>query len=87
MSLESTYEWEVYGGDDWCSVSPQSGEGDVEVVFTIDPNMTEDDRSAEFVFTSGNKKTTLTVTQEKKGIQSTLSQMKSNLEQKAENRL
>ena len=66
VSLESTYEWEVSGGDDWCSVSPQSGEGDAEVVFTIDPNMTEDGRSAEFVFTSGNKKTTLTVTQEKK---------------------
>ena len=66
VSLESTYEWEVYGGDYWCSVSPQSGEGDAEVVFTIDPNMAEDGRSAEFVFTSGNKKTTLTVTQEKK---------------------
>ena len=66
VSLESTYEWEVSGGDDWCSVSPQSGEGDAEVVFTIDPNMTEDGRSAEFIFTSGNKKTTLTVTQEKK---------------------
>ena len=66
VSLESTYEWEVSGGDDWCSVSPQSGEGDAEVVFTIDPNMAEDGRSAEFVFTSGNKKTTLTVTQEKK---------------------
>ena len=66
VTVESTYEWKVSGGDDWCSVSPQSGEGDAEVVFTIDPNMTEDGRSAEFVFTSGNKKTTLTVTQEKK---------------------
>ena len=66
VSLESTYEWEVSGGDDWCSVSPRSGDGDAEVVFTIDPNMTEDGRSTEFVFTSGNKKTTLTVTQEKK---------------------
>ena len=66
VTVESTYEWKVSGGDDWCSVSPRSGEGDAEVVFTIDPNMAEEDRSAEFVFTSGNKKTTLTVTQEKK---------------------
>ena len=66
VSLESTYEWEVNGGDNWCSVSPRSGEGDAEVVFTIEPNMAAEDRSAEFVFTSGNEKTTLTVTQEKK---------------------
>ena len=66
VSLESTYGWEVYGGDYWCRVSPRSGEGDAEVVFTIDPNMAEDGRSAKFVFTSGNKETTLTVTQEKK---------------------
>ena len=65
--VKSTAEWELSGDSYWCYASSYSGEGDAAIIFTADPNEdSESSRSAIFTFISGDKKATLTVTQEKK---------------------
>ena len=67
VSVASTADWELSGDSYWCYASEYSGKGDAEIIFTADPNEdSESNRSATFTFTSGDKKATLTVTQEKK---------------------
>ena len=67
VTVTSTAEWELSGYSDWCYASSYFGKGDAEIVFTADPNEdSKSSRSATFTFVSGDKKATLTVTQEKK---------------------
>ena len=67
VSVTSTADWELSGDSYWCYASEYSGKGDAEIIFTVDPNEdSESNRSATFTFISGDKKATLTVTQEKK---------------------
>ena len=67
ITVTSTADWELSGGSYWCYASSYSGKGDAEIIFTADPNEdSESGRSATFIFASGDKKATLTVTQEKK---------------------
>ena len=67
VSVTSTADWELSGDSYWCYASEYSGKGDAEIIFTADPNEdSESNRSATFTFVSGDKKATLTVTQEKK---------------------
>ena len=67
VTVTSTADWKLSGDFDWCYASSYSGKGDAEIIFTADPNEdSESSRSATFTFVSGDKKATLTVTQEKK---------------------
>lgn len=67
VTVTSTADWELSGDSYWCYASSYSGKGDAEIVFTADPNEdSESDRIATFTFISGDKKATLTVTQDKK---------------------
>ena len=67
VKVTSTADWELSGDSYWCYASEYSGKGDAEIIFTADPNEdSESNRSATFTFISGDKKATLTVTQEKK---------------------
>ena len=67
VSVTSTADWELSGDSYWCYASKYSGKGDAEIIFTADPNEdSESNRSATFTFISGDKKATLTITQEKK---------------------
>lgn len=67
VKVTSTADWELSGDSYWCYASEYSGKGDAEIIFTADPNEdSESNRSATFTFVSGDKKATLTVTQEKK---------------------
>ena len=67
VSVTSTADWELSGDSYWCYASAYSGKGDAEIIFTADPNEdSESNRTATFTFVSGDKKATLTVTQEKK---------------------
>ena len=67
VEVTSSAEWELSGESYWCYASSYSGEGNAEILFSADPNEdSESSRSATFTFISGDKKATLTVTQEKK---------------------
>ena len=68
VSVTSTADWELSGDSYWCYASEYSGKGDAEIIFTANsPNEDpESNRTATFTFISGDKKATLTVTQEKK---------------------
>lgn len=67
VSVTSTADWELSGDSYWCYASEYFGKGDAEIIFTADPNEdSESNRTATFTFISGDKKATLTVTQEKK---------------------
>lgn len=67
VKVTSTADWELSGDSYWCYASEYSGKGDAEIIFTADQNEdSESNRSATFTFVSGDKKATLTVTQEKK---------------------
>lgn len=67
VSVTSTADWELSGDSYWCYASEYFGKGDAEIIFTADPNEdSESNRTATFTFVSGDKKATLTVTQEKK---------------------
>jgi len=67
VKVTSTADWELSGDSYWCYASEYSGKGDAEIIFTADANAdSESSRIAAFTFISGDKKATLTVTQEKK---------------------
>ena len=67
VEVTSSAEWELSGESYWCYASSYSGKGDAAIIFTVDPNEDlESSRRATFTFVSGDKKATLTVTQEKK---------------------
>lgn len=67
VKVISTADWELSGDSYWCYASEYYGQGDAEIIFTADANEdSESSRSATFTFISGDKKATLTVTQEKK---------------------
>ena len=67
VTVTSKADWKLSGDSYWCCASAYSGDGDAEIIFTANPNEdSESGRTATFNFVSGDKKATLTVTQEKK---------------------
>ena len=65
--VTSSAEWELFSESGWCHASSAGGNGDSEIVITVLPNKdSKSGRTATFTFVSGDKKATLTVTQEKK---------------------
>ena len=68
VHVTSSAEWELISENDyWCLMSSYYGDGDAEIVITAEPNEdSKSDRTATFIFVSGNEEATLTVTQEKK---------------------
>ena len=67
VHVTSSAEWELFSDSEWCYVSSMSGNGDAEIVVTVEPNEdSKSGRTATFIFVSGDKEATLTVTQEKK---------------------
>ncbi len=67
VKVTSTADWELSVDSYWCYASEYYGKGDAEIIFTAGANEdSELSRIATFTFISGDKKATLTVTQEKK---------------------
>ena len=65
--VTSSAEWELFSDSGWCHASSTGGNSDMEIVVTVEPNEdSKSGRTATFTFVSGDKKATLTVTQEKK---------------------
>ena len=65
--VTSSAEWELFSDSGWCHASSKGGNGDMEIVVTVEPNEdSKSGRTATFTFVSGDKDATLTVTQEKK---------------------
>ena len=64
VSFNSATKWTASGGNDWCTVSPTSGNsGNVSVTLTVKPNTTSDDRSATVSLQSGTVRRSIAVTQ------------------------
>lgn len=65
--VTSSAEWELFSESGWCHASSAGGNGDMEIVVTVEPNKdSKSGRTATLTFVSGDKEATLTVTQEKK---------------------
>ena len=65
--VTSSAEWELFSDSGWCHASSTGGNGDMEIVVTVEPNEdSKSGRTAIITFVSGDKEATLTVTQEKK---------------------
>lgn len=65
--VTSSAEWELFSDSGWCHASSTGGNGDMEIVVTVEPNKdSKSGRTATLTFVSGDKEATLTVTQEKK---------------------
>lgn len=58
--------WDLSGDVSWCIPSVRRGLTEHEVRFTADENTSTDERNASFVFTCGDAKRTLVVTQKQK---------------------
>lgn len=66
IRLTSNTKWRVTGMTDWCSVVPESGDGDVEVKITVKPNPDYEERKVVLTFKAGETTKEVTVTQKKK---------------------
>ena len=66
IRLTSNTKWQVTGMTDWCSVVPESGDGDVEVKITVKPNPNYEERKVILTFKAGETTKEVTVTQKKK---------------------
>ena len=67
VTVTSSAAWNLWDYYDWCYASSNYGDGNAEIVFTVQPNEnTTSSRTATFTFVSGDKEATLTVTQGKK---------------------
>ena len=65
--VTSSAEWELFSDSGWCYFSSAGGDGDAEIVISVEPNEdSKSGRTATFTFVSGDKEATLTITQEKK---------------------
>lgn len=66
--VTSGSKWTVSGYFDWCVPSVTHGETGSTVIFSVTENKNSESREASFVFTSGQKKATLLITQKKKTV-------------------
>ena len=67
VKVTSSGSWELYGECYWCAPSLTYGEGNAEIVFTVQPNTdAENSRSCTFEFVSSDKYVYLSVAQDKK---------------------
>lgn len=62
--VASNGQWSLSGGDSWCTPSITSGGNGANVTFSVEKNMELQPRNTSFIFTLGNEKATLHVTQE-----------------------
>lgn len=63
VKVNSDRTWVMSGNSDWVTPSAESGEPGEEVVFTAQPNTSDEPREASFDFISGSNKVTLEITQ------------------------
>lgn len=66
IRLTSNTKWQVTGMTDWCSVVPESGDGDVEVKITVKPNPDYEERKVVLTFKAGEIMKEVNVMQKKK---------------------
>lgn len=63
VKVNSDRTWVMSGNSDWVTPSAESGEPGDEVVFTAQPNTSDDPREASFDFISGSNKVVLEISQ------------------------
>lgn len=68
LSVDSNEKWTVESDSWWCSVSPESGNGDTNVTIYVEANESASARKAELVFRSASCEVTVHVTQYGKDI-------------------
>lgn len=59
-------QWELTGGESWCTASKTSGRSDDQITFEVIENNNPDERNATFIFTCGTVSKELTITQKQK---------------------
>lgn len=64
--VKSNCDWTVSSNASWCRLSATSGNGNAQLVMTVDENTSEDSRTATVTITYDSKTVTLTVTQKGK---------------------
>ena len=64
LTIESSAEWTIAGGNNWCSVSPKEGVSGDRVVITVADNLEAKARTAKIVVTSEGAKKTIKIKQE-----------------------
>ena len=75
IGLLSTKEWTASSGQEWCRVSPTSGQGpNAKLTITVDENTTTDERNASVTIRSESISTNITVTQKQKNALTITSQ-------------
>lgn len=63
VKVNSDRAWVMSGSSDWVTASAESGEPGAEVVFTAQPNTSDEPREASFDFISGGNKVVLEISQ------------------------
>lgn len=63
---ESETQWQLVGGESWCTPSMTSGKDGDEVTFTVIDNKDTEERNAVFTFLCGTVREKLTVTQKQR---------------------
>ncbi len=59
-------QWELTGGESWCTASKTSGRSDDQITFEVIENNNPDERNATFIFTCGTVSKELIITQKQK---------------------
>lgn len=55
VTVTSSGEWRLAGKKTWCHPSATAGKSGDKVIFTVDPNPTDEERTLEYKFFSGDK--------------------------------
>lgn len=64
LTVYSNEDWTVESDSWWCTVSPENGSGDTDVIVSVTANESNDSRTAGLVFRSESCEVVVTVTQE-----------------------
>ncbi len=64
FSITTNQSWTITGTPDWLNISARSGEGNASIVATaLEPNSSDQERTATLIVTCGNTTKTVTITQ------------------------
>ncbi len=63
VQVSSNGKWTASVSATWCTITPSSGSGNAEITIQATSNLTDDQRSASMVVTSGNLKRTVIISQ------------------------
>jgi hypothetical protein len=64
VTVNTNTKWGISGSNDWCSVSPSSGDGTAQVSINISANNTKEPRSVKLTVSAGGLSSELNVLQE-----------------------